>query len=135
MIGSLVPFLASSVARFVRRSWLAVFLAAAPAAASATIITLGAVQPYHWKILLLLFDCLVLVWAFHRFDVLTVAWAGFTFAFCWQNYFLLVMFEPTGAVEQWIAFAVWGLFVLAVGAVAFQSALRAGYRRAAAAFD
>ena len=70
-----------------------------------------------------------MVCTFSRFDVLTVCCAGFTFAFYWQNY------QPTGAAEQWVAFAVWGLFVAAAGAVAFQAALRAGYRRAAAAFE
>ncbi len=130
-------FLASFVARFVRRTWIALFLAAALAAASlaSPLASMGAVQPYHWKILLLLFDCLILVWTFTRFDVLTVSWAVFTFAFCWQNYFLLVMFEPAGNLEQWIAFAVFGLFVVAAGAVAFKSPLRAAYRRAATAFE
>ena len=106
----------------------AVFLTAPP-------YNIGAVQPYHWKLILLLFDFLVLVWAFQRFDVLTVTWAVFTFAFCWQNYLLLVMFEPTGALDQRIASAVWGLFVLAVGAVAFKTPLHPAYRRAATAFE
>lgn len=137
LIAALVVFLASFLARFVRRSWLAVFLAAALAAASipGPHVQLGAVQPYHWKLVLLLFDCLVLAWAFTRFDVLTVGWAVFTFAFFWQNYFLLVMFEPTGAVEQWAAFAVWGLFVAAAAVVAFKTPLRAAYQRAATAFE
>ncbi len=132
-----VGFFASFVARFVHRSWRAAFLAAALSAAMLAIpgLSLGAVQPYQWRLPLLLLDCLILVWSFNRFDLLTSVWAGFTFAFWWQNYFLLVMFEPTGAVEQWMAFAAWGLFVVTAGAVAFQSALRGAYRRASAAFE
>lgn len=45
------------------------------------------------------------------------------------------MFEPTGAVEQWVAFAVWGLFVAAAGVVTFQSPLQAVRQRLAAAFE
>ena len=97
--------------------------------------SLGAVQPYHWKALVLLLDYLILAWAFTRFDVLTLGWAAFTFAFCWENYHLLVMLTPAGILEPWIAFAVFGLFVLAAMAVAFQASLRAARRRLAAAFE
>jgi len=130
-------FLASLFARFVRRSWLAVLMAAAFGAVclATPLISTGGVQPYHWKVLLLLVDCLLLVWTFIRFDVLTLLWAALTFAFCLENYTLLVMFEPTGATEQWIAFAVFVLFVAAAAAIAFKSSLRAGYRRMAAAFE
>lgn len=61
--------------------------------------------------------------------------AIFTFAFWWQNYRLLVMFEPTGAAEQRLAFAVWGLVVLGAAAIAFQPSLRAARQRLAAAFE
>ena len=70
-----------------------------------------------------------------RFDLLTTMAAVFTFAFWWQNYRLLVMFEPTGAGEQWLAFVVWGLFVVAAAAIAFKASLRATFQRAAAAFE
>ena len=66
---------------------------------------------------------------FARFDLLTLGWAMFTFAFFWENYSLLVMFEPMGSVEQWIAFGVWGVAVLASAAVAFQSSLRTARQR------
>lgn len=137
LIMAAVAFLASFVARFVRRSWLAVFLAAALAAAALAFpsINMGAVQPYHCKYLVVLFDCLALVWAFTSFDVLTMSWAAFTFAFCWANYYLLVMLEPTGAFEQWAAFGVFGLLVAAAAAIAFKSSLLAAKRRLATAFE
>lgn len=136
-VGMIIGFLASCLAGFVRRPWVAALVAAALGAAIVhhPLITLGAVQPYHGKVLLLLFECLLLVWAFTRFDVLTLLAGVFTFAFCWQNYSLLVMLEHAGNAEQWTAFAVWGLFVLAAGAVAFKSSLRAGFRRLVAAFE
>ncbi len=133
----LVALFTSLMARLVHRSWLAVFVAAVLSAliVPAPFLSMGAVQPYHWKALLLLFDFLILAWSFHRFDVLTLAWAAFTFAFCWENYHLLVMLAPAGILEPWIAFAIWGLFVMAAGVVAFKTPLRAAYRRAATAFE
>ncbi|MFQ5778162.1 MAG: protein kinase [Terriglobia bacterium] len=130
-------FLASIVARFVRRGWAVVVVAAALSAPflAVPVSPFASVQPYHWKLLLLVVDCLVLAWAFTRFDLLTLLVTMFTFAFCWQNYSLLVMLEPTGALTQWIAFALGGLIVLAAAIVAFQTQLRAGYRRVAAAFE
>ncbi len=130
-------FFVSLFARFVRRSWLAVLIAAAFAAVclASPLISLGGVQPYYWKVLLVLLDCLLLVWTFIRFDVLTLLWAALTFAFCMENYTLLVIFEPTGATDQRIIFAVWGLFVVAAGIVAFRVPLRAGLRRVATAFE
>ncbi len=136
-VGWTIAFLASFLAGFVRRSWAAIFGAAALAAVFGVhpFISLGAVQPYQWKVAALLLSYLFLTWAFIRFDVLTLMAAVFTFAFWWQNYRLLLMFEPTGARDQWLAFAVWGLFVLAAAAIAFQSPLRVTYRRLAAAFE
>ena len=93
------------------------------------------VQPYQWKALLLLLAYLVLAWTFTRFDVLTLGWAVLTFAFCWENYHLLVMLAPAGVLEPWIAFAVWGLLVLGGAVIAFQANLRAAQRRIAAAFE
>ncbi len=135
--GFTIGFFASFLGRFVSRPWVAGLAAAALAAAMipGPIASFGAVQPHHGKVLVLLFDSLLLVWAFSRFDILTLLAAVFTFAFWWQNYRLLVMFEPTGAVEQWIAFAVFGLFVAAAGVIAFQSPLRGLYHRTAAAVD
>ncbi len=99
------------------------------------IASFGAVQPYHGKVLILLFDSLLLVWGFSCFDFLTLLAAVFTFVFCWQNYRLLVMFEPAGNLEQWLAFGVFGMFVAGAAAVAFKSSLKAVYRRLAAAFE
>ena len=48
---------------------------------------------------------------------------------------LLVMFRPIGSFEEWVAFAVWGLFVAAAAAIAFKSSLLAAYRRVALAFQ
>jgi len=96
---------------------------------------MAAVQPYPGKLAFLMLECLLLALALVRFDVLTVLWAAFTFAFCWANYTLLVMFEPTGAFEEWVGFAVFTLSVAAAAAIAFKSALRAAYRRAAIAFE
>ncbi len=138
IIGLTIVFLSSLVSRFARRrAWLAVLIPAAVTAATlpGIVIDVGAVQPYHWKVALLFLECLLLALCYARFDVLTSFWAVFTFAFCWQNYFLFVMFEPAGNAEQWIAFVVFGLFVLAAGAIAFKSPLRAGFRRVAAAFE
>ncbi len=132
-----IGFFASFLARFARRTWVAAVVAAALAATMVPgpLVCLGAVQPYHGKVLVLLFECLLLVWAFSRFDLLTLVAAVFTFVFWWQNYRLLVMFEPAGNLEQWMAFAAFGLFVLAAAAVAFKASLKAAYRRAATAFE
>ncbi len=86
-------------------------------------------------VVLLLIECFALALCYARFDVLTVLWASFTFSLCALNSFLFVMFEPTGATEQWIAFVVYGLFVLAAGVITFKSPLRAGFRRVAAVFE
>ncbi len=135
-VATFIAFFTSVAARLMRRPWLAlvagVVLGVLPFGA---FITMGAVQPYHWKALLLLFDFLALASTFTRFDVLTLAWAAFTFAFCWENYHLLVMLAPAGVLEPGIAFAVFGLFVAAAAAVAFKSSLRAGYQRLVAAFE
>jgi len=130
-IGLLTAFLA----RMLGRPWLAIVLAAALSAAvlPGPFLMMGAVQPYYSKMSLLLLECLILAWTFARFDVLTLVAAVFTFAFWWQNYASLVMLQPTGAFEEWVAFAVWGLLVAAAAAVTFQSAILAAYRRVAMA--
>jgi hypothetical protein len=136
-VGLIIAFLASVLAGLLRRTWAAVMSAGALAAVFAVhpFISLGAVQPYHWKLAVLLVGYLFLAWVFVRFDLLTLMAAVFLFAFWWWNYRLLVMFEPTGARDQWLAFVVWGLLVLAAAAIAFQVPLRSTYRRLAAAFD
>ncbi len=134
IIASIVGFLTSLMGRLSRRPWQALLAGAALSVVFLPSTGLGAVQPYYWKALVLLFDSLVLAWTFTRFDLLTLGWAAFTMIFCWENYHLLVMLTPAGILEPWIGFAVFGLFVLAAGVVAFKTPLRAAYRRAAAAF-
>jgi len=136
-VGMFLGFLISLLAGFVRRSWVAVIGAAALGAVFLVhpFFTWGAVQPYHWKLAVIFLDCVLLAFILLRFDLLTLMGAGFTFGFWWLNYRLLVMFEPTGAGEQWLAFYLWGVFVLAAAGIAFQAALMSGYRRLATAFQ
>ena len=136
-VGIVVGFLASFVPRFVTRHWLGVLFAAALAAVviPGPYVGLGAVQPYHWKLLLLFFDCLVLVLVFRWFDLLTLFWAVFTAAFCWGNYFMLVMNEPLGQSQELVTFALWATFVIAAWFVAFKAPLLAAYKRIAVAFE
>jgi serine/threonine protein kinase len=133
----IVPTLVALVSRLVRRPSPAVALAAALAAVglSSPLLSMGSVQPYQLKMLIVFLDCLVLALTFSRYDVLTVFAAALTFAFCWEDHQLLVMLTPTGAVEPWIALAAFGLFFLAAAVVAFKTPLRGIYRRAAAAFE
>jgi hypothetical protein len=137
LIALAVVFLSSLAARLLRRAWLVVLVPTALAAAilPGPALDMAAVQPYHWKVVLLFIECLVLGLCYARFDVLTAFWAVFTFAFCWENYSLLVMCEPAGNFEEWLAFAVFGLIVLAATAVAFKFSVRTGWRRLAAAFE
>lgn len=132
---ALIPFLAFLTTRWVRRPWLAGLLAAALAAASGIHGTLGALQPNHLKVLVLFLLYSFLIGIFFRYDLLTLLWAIFTFAFWWQNYRLLVMLEGVGPENAWIPFLLWGLIVLAAAAVAFQPALRSAYRRLATTFE
>jgi len=136
-VSVLVSLLASLLTRVMRRSWIVLFLAAVLTAAifPGPFFTIGAVQPYLSKVLLLFFEFLILAWTFTRFDVLTLFVAAFTAAFCWQNYTLLMMFRPMGSFGEWVAFAAWGLFVAAAAAIAFKSPLLAAYRRIAIAFQ
>ncbi len=133
----IVTFLVSLLARVMRGPWFALILAAVLSAAifPVTGSTIGPVQPYYVKVLVLLFEFLILSWAFFKFDALTLLTAGLTLSFFGQNYALLVMLRPTGAFDERVAFAIWGLFVIAAAAVAFQSSLMSAYRRAAAAFQ
>jgi hypothetical protein len=130
-----MAFLTSFLARLTHRPWLAMVLASALLAASGMAQGVGEVQPYHMRVLLVLLECVFLAWIFVRFDLLTLLCAALTSVFCAQNYRFLVMFEPTGSLEQWVAFAVFGLFVLAAASVAFQSSLRAAYQRLATALE
>jgi hypothetical protein len=132
----LVAFLCSFFSRVARRSWLAIPLAGALAAAILPpMLFIGAVQPFPGRVLLLTLDFLILAWAFVRFDVLTLFVTAFTYSFFWQTYTMLVTFRPLGAIEEWIAFALWGLFIAAAAAIAFKPAMLAAYRRAATAFQ
>jgi len=136
-LGITIGFFASFLARRVRPSWVGTLGAAVLTAVivPGPLASLGAVQPYLWKVSLLFIDSVILVLAFTRFDLLTVLAAVFTFVFWWQNYRLMVMFEPAGNLEQWIAFVVFGLFVAAAGAIAFKSSLLAAKRRLAGVFE
>src|SRR5262249_9692179 len=103
-----LAFFTSLLCRLVRRRWLALplgLLLSIPLL-SGPFLTLGAVQPYHWKVVLLLFDYLILAWVLLSFDALTMGWTLFAFIFCWENYHLAVMLTPGGVLEPWIAFAV-----------------------------
>ncbi|MBI4474548.1 MAG: hypothetical protein HY646_17895, partial [Acidobacteria bacterium] len=132
----LIAFLTSFLSRAARRPWLAMLLGAALAAAILPpILFIGAVQPYPGRVLLLTLDFLILAWAFVRFDALTLFAAAFTYSFFWETYTMLVTFRPLGAIEEWIAFAVWGLFIAAAAAIAFRPAILSAYRRAASAFQ
>jgi len=132
----MLPIFASLSVRLVRRSWLAVLLAAAVGGATMThpVYNMGSVQPYHLKMLVLFLDFLVLAWTYTRYDLLTLFAAAFTFAFFWQNHLLLVMREPLGVISEWITFGVWALLVALGVGIAFQSSLRAASRRLAEAF-
>jgi hypothetical protein len=96
---------------------------------------MGTVQPWHWTLLVLFIDYLILVLTFRLFDLLTLCVAIGTFAFWWANYPLFVMQRPIGAAGPWTAFFLWGLCVAGATGLAFQSPLRRNYRRLAAAFD
>ncbi len=135
IVGFVIPPAVYLVTRFVKHMGLAALVAASLGAGIGLHMYMASLGSAPLGGVMLLLVYLVLVWAFVRFDILTLLWTVFTFAFCWQNYRLLVMLEPTGSVQEWIAFAVWGLFVLGAAAVAFKTSLRAGYRRAAAAFE
>ncbi len=132
-----IAFLGSVTARFVRRAWLGALVAATLSAVllPGPLISVAAVQPYLWKVVLLFAECLALVLCYSRFDLLTIFWALFTFEFCWRNYSLLVMLESAGNLEEWVAFVILGLIVLAAAAAAFQTNLRASYQRVKLAFE
>ncbi len=133
----LLSLFVSMFGRERRRSQLPIVVAAALTAiflASPVYTTLAGVQPYPGKVVVLLCDFLLVSWAFIRFDVLTSIVAIFTCVFFFQNYSLLVMFKPTGSLEQWLTFAVWGSFVLAATAIACKSSVIAAGRRVTAAF-
>jgi len=136
-VAIVVVFLASLLARLMRSRWLALIVASILSAAMLPGLqpNLAGVQPYPGKLAILTVDVLLLALALKRFDVLTVLWAAFTFGFFWANYTLLVMFERTGAAEEWIAFVIFGLFVAAAGAIAFKSSLIQARRRLAATLE
>ncbi len=132
-----IVFLSSLGARFVSRSWAAIVIPSALTALflPGPVICMAAIEPYHWKLILLFLECLLLTIVFVCFDALTVFWAVLTFGFCWNNYRLMVIFEPVGSLEQWIAFSLFGLSVLGSAAWAFRSSLHATYQRIKLAFE
>ena len=104
-------------------------------AATGIRLSMAAVQPVRFTVLMLFLDYGLLLVAFRAFDLLTLSAAIGTFALWWANYPLLVMQRPIGAIGPWIAFVVWGLLVSVATAHVFQSSLRQGYRRLAARFE
>ena len=136
-IGLMVSFLAAFLAHFLKRAWVVVGATALLAALflPGPMLSMAAVQPYHWKLVLLLADCLLLAWTFARFDLLTLFAAVFAFAFCWHNYWLLLILQPAGAEGQWVSFGLWSVALLAAAALAFWPALCAVRRRITAAFE
>jgi len=136
-IGLMLPFLAALLARFLKRAWVVVGATALTAALllPGPMLSVAAVQPYHWKLVLLSADCLLLAWTFARFDLLTLFAAVFAFAFCWHNYWLLLILQPVGAEGQWLAFGLWSVALLAAAALAFWPALCAARRRITAILE
>lgn len=135
--GSILAFLTALAVRFVRHSSLAALATTAVAllAVPAVENIMGGLYPRHLGLLFVVLTSLILVCTFREFDLLTLLWTIFTLQFFGANYFALVAFEPTGATYQWIAFALWGLFVVAAGIVAFRSSLRGGWQRLTSAFE
>jgi protein kinase-like protein len=134
-IGLLVAFTGAIADRLPGRRWIGVAAGAALLAASGIRDSMGTVLPWYWTWLTLFVDYTILVAAFRRFDLLAVCVAVGTFAFWWANYPLFVMQRPIGSVGPWTAFVAWGLVVGAAATVAFQSPLRRGYQRVAAALE
>jgi serine/threonine protein kinase len=134
-LGLLVALAASVIARLQSRAWITVVVAAVLLGASGIRVSMGAVQPWQWTLIVLFVDYLLLILTFRRFDLLTLCTAVGTFAFWWANYTLLVMQQPIGAFGPWAAFVVWGLAIAAAAAAAFHATLRRRYRRLAEAFD
>jgi hypothetical protein len=136
-IGLMVSLLAALLARFLKRAWVVVGATALTAALllPGPMLSVAAVQPYHWKLVLLSADCLLLAWTFARFDLLTLFAAVFAFAFCWHNYWLLLILQPVGAEGQWLAFGLWSVALLAAAALAFWPALCAARRRITAILE
>jgi len=133
----LVALMTSLLARFVhRRSHVVLLTAAACALVLPSIVSgIGGLQPYYSSVLLLFLDYLILAWTFSRFDVLTLLVTVFAFSFYRQNHLLLVMFRPTGSIEQWIALGAWALLVLAAAAVTFRSSIDAMRSRISEVFQ
>jgi hypothetical protein len=134
-IGLLVAFFGAVGERISKRTWACVFAPALLLTLSDVHYSMAAIQPYYWTMTLLFVDYVLLFLAFRRFDLLTVVTAIFTFAFCSGNYALVVMLRQIGPVEEWAAFAVWGLCVAGAAAVAFQTRLRTAFGRMSAAVE
>jgi Protein kinase domain len=134
-IGLLVAFTDSIAVRLPGPPAIGLVCVAAALAASGIRLSMGTVQPWHWTLIVLFVDYLILVATCRRFDLLTLCAAIGTFALWWSNYPLFVMQQPIGASGPWSVFIAWGLCLAGATTLAFQPALRRGYRRFAAAFD
>ena len=134
-LGLLVALSHAVASRLPVRAFASMVGAAVLLGASGIRVSMATVEPWHFTALVLFVDYLVLLAAFRRFDLLTLAAAIGTFALWWANYPLFVMQQPIGAAGPWAAFLLWGLCIAGAAAIAFQSTLRRGYQRLAAAFD
>lgn len=84
-VAIVIALFVSYVGRLVRRVWMTLLVVTASASVilAASAFSMGAVQPYHWKVLLVGFECLGLTWILIHFDFLPLLSAAFTFALCW----------------------------------------------------
>jgi len=133
-IALIVAFVDGVGYRLIHARWLSVSAGAAFLAVSAVHVAMGAVQPFYWTIMLLFVDYAVLILTLRRFDLLTLMVAMVTFSFWWGNYSLYVMLQAA-TVQPAIAFALWGVLIVAAAAIAFKSALRATFRQMAAVVE
>jgi hypothetical protein len=124
MLAAFIAWLAALPAYSIRRSWLRVLIAGLLVAIVLPgypfVGTASLLQPYPLKALIVLFESIVFIWSFLRFDFLTLMISTVTFAFCSGNYFFLQVLQPTGSVQEKLVFAVWIAFVMAGIAVAYQ---------------
>ncbi|MBI4479421.1 MAG: serine/threonine protein kinase [Acidobacteria bacterium] len=135
IISTPLAFVASMGIRLLRRPILVLLVTVAVVVPAWISTDLAAIQPPLWTLLLLGCESLLLFWVFTRFDLLTLMWTVFTFTFWWEEYRLLVMFEPTGAAGPWVALILWSLVVVGAAGIAFQASLRKAYRRLTPAFE
>jgi len=116
-------------------AWVSTIGAAVLLGASGIRVSMGTVEPWYLAALVLSLDYLLLLIVVRRFDLLALCTTIGTCALWWTNYPLLVMQQAIGATGAWIAFISWGVLVAGAATLAFESSLRRGYRRVAAAFE